>query len=148
MDTQSLNEHHLHSIRSSSSTEIEVFRIFDMSKKNVFVIDSLGRLGLKPSPNIVNSTTSSSVVYGPDREMVMLESPALNQLVNYAYTHHNDTTAYAQTASGIVYPTLTGSLRVGPRGPVLLQDAFLIEKLQLFNRERIPERVVHSKGGG
>lgn len=82
--------------------------------------------------------------------MVMVDgdSAALSQLANYALNHPNDTETYAQTTAGIVYPTLTGSLRVGKRGPVLLQDAFLIEKIQLFNRERIPERVVHSKGAG
>ncbi len=36
----------------------------------------------------------------------------------------------------------------GARGPVLLQDYFLQEKLAHFNRERIPERVVHAKGTG
>ncbi len=36
----------------------------------------------------------------------------------------------------------------GARGPVLLQDYFLIEKLAHFNRERIPERIVHAKGTG
>jgi catalase len=36
----------------------------------------------------------------------------------------------------------------GPRGPVLLQDSHLIEKLQRFDRERIPERVVHARGTG
>ena len=36
----------------------------------------------------------------------------------------------------------------GPRGPILMQDYFLIEKLANFNRERIPERVVHAKGAG
>src|ERR1700745_4100921 len=40
------------------------------------------------------------------------------------------------------------SLTAGPRGPVLVQDYQLIEKLQHFNRERIPERVVHAKGSG
>lgn len=40
------------------------------------------------------------------------------------------------------------SLTVGPRGPVLLQDYQLIEKLAHQNRERIPERVVHAKGWG
>jgi len=40
------------------------------------------------------------------------------------------------------------SLTVGDRGPVLLQDVHLIEKLAHFNRERIPERVVHAKGAG
>ena len=36
----------------------------------------------------------------------------------------------------------------GPRGPVLLQDWQLLEKLAHQNRERIPERVVHAKGWG
>ncbi|NLX74071.1 MAG: catalase [Bacteroidales bacterium] len=39
-------------------------------------------------------------------------------------------------------------MTVGPRGPVLLQDHYLQEKLAHFNRERIPERVVHAKGTG
>ncbi len=38
------------------------------------------------------------------------------------------------------------SLTAGPRGPVLMQDHWLVEKLAHFNRERIPERVVHAKG--
>jgi len=38
------------------------------------------------------------------------------------------------------------SLTAGARGPVLLQDTWLIEKLAHFDRERIPERVVHAKG--
>jgi len=40
------------------------------------------------------------------------------------------------------------SLTAGPRGPVLLQDYQLIEKLAHQNRERIPERTVHAKGWG
>jgi catalase len=40
------------------------------------------------------------------------------------------------------------SLTVGARGPVLLQDVHLIEKLAHFDRERIPERVVHARGAG
>ncbi|MDM8347988.1 catalase [Pseudomonas sp. sp1636] len=40
------------------------------------------------------------------------------------------------------------SLSAGPRGPLLLQDYQLIEKLAHQNRERIPERVVHAKGWG
>ncbi|GMA32628.1 catalase [Litorihabitans aurantiacus] len=40
------------------------------------------------------------------------------------------------------------SLTVGPNGPILLHDHYLIEKLAHFNRERVPERVVHAKGGG
>lgn len=40
------------------------------------------------------------------------------------------------------------SLTVGPRGPMLLQDFVYIDELTHFNRERIPERVVHAKGSG
>jgi catalase len=40
------------------------------------------------------------------------------------------------------------SITAGDRGPVLLQDVHLIEKLAHFNRERIPERIVHAKGAG
>lgn len=40
------------------------------------------------------------------------------------------------------------SQTAGPEGPTLLQDSHLIEKLQRFDRERIPERVVHARGTG
>ncbi len=40
------------------------------------------------------------------------------------------------------------SVTVGPRGPVLMEDYILFEKMAQFNRERIPERVVHAKGAG
>ncbi|MFI0784544.1 catalase [Streptomyces lydicus] len=40
------------------------------------------------------------------------------------------------------------SLTVSPDGPILLQDHYLIEKMAQFNRERVPERVVHAKGSG
>ena len=40
------------------------------------------------------------------------------------------------------------SLTVGPRGPIVFEDYQLFEKMAQFNRERIPERVVHAKGSG
>ena len=40
------------------------------------------------------------------------------------------------------------SITAGQRGPVLIQDVHLLEKLAHFNRERVPERVVHAKGAG
>ncbi|OYQ36080.1 catalase [Flavobacterium cyanobacteriorum] len=52
------------------------------------------------------------------------------------------------TASGRPYTEHENSQTVGPRGPILLQDFILHEKLAHFNRERIPERVVHAKGSG
>src|SRR5712692_7701010 len=52
------------------------------------------------------------------------------------------------TDAGIPAPSDDTSLTVGPNGPVLLQDAYLNEKLAHFVRERIPDRVYHVKGSG
>ncbi len=52
------------------------------------------------------------------------------------------------TSSGAPIADDQNSLTAGERGPVLMQDWQLIEKLTHFNRERIPERVVHAKGTG
>ncbi|MGY5852565.1 MAG: catalase [Candidatus Thorarchaeota archaeon] len=52
------------------------------------------------------------------------------------------------TASGIPVADNQNSITAGPRGPLLAQDFHLLEKLAHFNRERIPERVVHAKGAG
>src|SRR5450755_1773656 len=50
--------------------------------------------------------------------------------------------------AGIPVPSDEHSLTVGPDGPILLQDHYLIEQMANFNRERIPERQPHAKGGG
>lgn len=52
------------------------------------------------------------------------------------------------TSAGAPVPSNDTSQTAGPRGPVLLEDYQLIEKLAHQNRERIPERVVHAKGWG
>lgn len=52
------------------------------------------------------------------------------------------------TTAGAPVADNQNSLTAGPRGPVLLQDYQLVEKLAHQNRERIPERVVHAKGSG
>ncbi|MBL8000296.1 MAG: catalase, partial [Candidatus Kapabacteria bacterium] len=50
------------------------------------------------------------------------------------------------TSAGIPVGDNQNSLTAGPRGPLLVQDWQLFEKHAHFNRERIPERVVHAKG--
>lgn len=60
------------------------------------------------------------------------------------------------TSEDVLYTTSNGapqahayeSQRAGENGPLLLQDFHLIDLLSHFDRERIPERVVHAKGGG
>src|SRR5260370_3367758 len=50
------------------------------------------------------------------------------------------------TSSGAPGADNQNSITAGPRGPVLMQDFYLLEKLAHQNRERIPERTVHAKG--
>ncbi len=55
---------------------------------------------------------------------------------------------YLTTNQGTPVTDDQNSLSVDERGPVLLQDNVLLEKMAHFDRERIPERVVHAKGAG
>ena len=52
------------------------------------------------------------------------------------------------SADGAPISDNENSLTAGPRGPLLMQDVNLQEQMQRFNRERVPERVVHAKGSG
>src|SRR5260370_20654939 len=52
------------------------------------------------------------------------------------------------TDAGTPAPSDEFSQSVGTEGRLLLQDHYLIQKMAQFNRERVPERVVHAKGGG
>jgi len=52
------------------------------------------------------------------------------------------------TDAGIAAASDEHSLTAGADGPILLQDHYLVQKMAQFNRERVPERVVHAKGGG
>ena len=58
---------------------------------------------------------------------------------------HN-TTHLLTTNQGLQIPDNHNSLKAGPRGPTLLEDFILREKITHFDHERIPERVVHARG--
>jgi catalase len=58
------------------------------------------------------------------------------------------TEAVYTTSNGVPMPHPYETQRVGENGPLLLQDFHLIDLLSHFDRERIPERVVHAKGSG
>ncbi len=55
---------------------------------------------------------------------------------------------YLTTNKGVKVSDTDNSLKAGTRGPTLLEDFHLHEKLAHFDRERIPERVVHARGAG
>jgi catalase len=50
--------------------------------------------------------------------------------------------------AGIPIGDNQNSLSAGARGPLLMQDFHLLEKMAHFNREHIPERIVHAKASG
>ena len=56
------------------------------------------------------------------------------------------TGAFLTTAQGLRLPDTDHSLKAGDRGPTLLEDFHLREKITHFDHERIPERVVHARG--
>ncbi len=60
----------------------------------------------------------------------------------------SDKTKPTTNDAGIPISSDEFSLTVGPNGPLLLHDHYLIEQMANFNRERIPERQPHAKGGG
>lgn len=69
-----------------------------------------------------------------------------NQIQNYA--DNVAAPAVATTSNGAPVDSITASMTAGPRGDIVLKDFTLIDHLAHFDRERIPERVVHAKGGG
>src|SRR6185369_5465200 len=52
------------------------------------------------------------------------------------------------TATGVPVDDADNSLKAGDRGPTLMDDFHLREKIMHFDHERIPERVVHARGAG
>ncbi len=60
----------------------------------------------------------------------------------------NNEKKHLTTSYGAPVGDNQNSMTAGSRGPTLIQDVHLLEKLAHFNRERVPERVVHAKGTG
>lgn len=75
----------------------------------------------------------------------MSRDPATDQLKTQAAKASASTLT---TSNGNPVDSLTASMTAGPRGPITLQDFALIDHIAHFDRERIPERVVHAKGAG
>eukprot|EP01118_Nematostelium_gracile_P005355 TRINITY_DN1688_c0_g1_i1.p1 TRINITY_DN1688_c0_g1~~TRINITY_DN1688_c0_g1_i1.p1 ORF type:complete len:531 (+),score=165.93 TRINITY_DN1688_c0_g1_i1:74-1594(+) len=73
--------------------------------------------------------------------------PTAEQLSEYAKSVKGNN-APLTTSNGAPLDSLTNSMTAGPRGPIVLKDFNLIDHTAAFDRERIPERVVHAKGGG
>lgn len=78
-----------------------------------------------------------------------MRDPATNQLQTYADEASNSNhISGITTSNGAPVDSLTASTTAGKKGPIVLQDFTLIDHIAHFDRERIPERVVHAKGSG
>ncbi|XP_067946894.1 catalase-like isoform X2 [Watersipora subatra] len=71
---------------------------------------------------------------------------ATNQLADYAKGKGSED--QLTTSGGVPIGQKLATMSVGPRGPLLLKDHTFVDEMSHFDRERIPERVVHAKGGG
>jgi len=76
----------------------------------------------------------------------MSRGPAEDQLNQYKKTLKDE--PVVTTATGAPIGTKDATQSVGHRGPLLLQDVNFLDEMSHFDRERIPERVVHAKGAG
>ena len=76
------------------------------------------------------------------------QQPVVNSSYSYIAKDAIAIMSVYTTSNGRPVTYYQASQTLGPKGPVLLQDFHLIDLLAHFDRERIPERVVHAKGAG
>ncbi|KAK4853614.1 hypothetical protein QYF36_011623 [Acer negundo] len=95
---------------------------------------------MAPNPIVFISASYFRIRIPPSQSLSLAMDP---------YKHRPSSafnTPFWTTNSGAPVWNNNSSLTVGSRGPILLEDYHLIEKLANFDRERIPERVVHARG--
>jgi catalase len=78
------------------------------------------------------------------------DQPERNAMENSTNGHHsaNSRNGKLTTIAGAPVVDNNNVVTAGPRGPMLLQDVWYLEKLAHFDREVIPERRMHAKGSG
>src|SRR3954454_1338883 len=76
------------------------------------------------------------------------DSDGQRKLESLEPNREDPTAGYLSTEQGQLVDDTDNSLKVAPRGPTLLEDHHLREKITHFDHERIPERVVHARGSG
>ncbi len=110
---------------------------------------------MSKTPNInincmVVSSMTESCRYLKEISIVLMALAILLFLPGPAFAQSMEGSSDATMTTNQGYPITDddNSLTVGNRGPTLLQDFQFIEKIAHFDRERIPERVVHAKGAG
>src|SRR5215216_1678582 len=101
--------------------------------------------GLERSPAMAERRTSNG------RADLSVQAPTDGQDAKYQDLQHNREHPEGETLTtgqGVKIADNQNSLKAGTRGPSLLEDFILREKITSFDHERIPERVVHARGAG
>jgi catalase len=112
--------------------------------KNVFIPGAPA-----PAPTMVEEPTTPHEPFPPKPDQQGPEAVSPTGTPTGAPVHSRaQSGAYLTTAQGLRLQDTDHSLKAGRRGPVLLQDHHLREKITHFDHERIPERVVHARGAG
>ena len=100
-----------------------------------------------PSPDVGSSTVSDSNASGKTGTGRAIEGA--NPLVGSLDRVRVDNSGRTLTTNqGVAVADNQNSLKAGLRGPTLLEDFILREKITHFDHERIPERIVHARGSG
>ncbi|GAB3489927.1 catalase [Flexivirga lutea] len=108
-------------------------------------VEAPGRPGAEPAPVDEPTTPREPLPPKPDQHGPAPTSPTGLPL-DVEPTYAAQQGAYLTTAGGVRLRETDISLKAGPRGPILLRDHHLREKIMHFDHERIPERVVHARG--
>jgi catalase len=127
-----------------------------MSKQNPTEADcpagALGvdKLAQKESPGLLNSLAERVKGVSSSSQLTLAESKGgeIHQTIPPARANAKNKPPRLTTNHGVAISDNQNSLRVGKRGPTLLEDFVLREKIFHFDHERIPERIVHARGSG
>ncbi|MGQ0625583.1 MAG: catalase [Sporichthyaceae bacterium] len=103
--------------------------------------------GSEPVPLAEPTTARLPLLPKPDQRAPKPVSPTGSD-ADLPQTWASQQGKYLTTSTGVRLRETDHSLRVGPRGPTVLNDFHLREKIMHFDHERIPERVVHARGVG
>lgn len=110
---------------------------------------NIRRLALRPSRKTAQLPFSAKAQEGngglPD-DHPAANAPAPSHNLDELRPDARRNTPYMTSVHGQGQKNWDRTLTVGERGPALLEDHFLIEKMQQFDREKVPERVVHARG--
>ena len=123
---------------------------FNANKPNEYGLEN----AVNPSPGTTSKPPSAQTGAGtlseanqnPKTGVPALEPAALDGALSAKRV--NDTGQMLTTNQGVAIADNQNSLKAGLRGPTLLEDFILREKITHFDHERIPERIVHARGSG